>query len=269
MVPVVGHEAARAELESALPPVTLLIGPRSVGKTTLAHHLIFHHKCRWSMDYGKLTAALAREIVESAPIRRTALDIRVIDMDGSTEAAQNILLKVLEESPAHCRFILIASGQPLPTVVSRSQVYRVGLLTDAQVAQVLRENCGISSEHAANMAAARGRGQVAPAIAAAEDKEADRITSVVSAAVRAATQGNLGSSVMSLALRNWTDEHTVVLRRWAAEAASGRWVVFTQDFAPGVNRAAALGVLEALARFPAARTGPAVALSALRPPQLY
>jgi DNA polymerase III delta prime subunit len=265
---LVGHEAIRAELEQALSPVTLLLGPRSVGKTTLAHHLIVHYQCRWSFDYGKLTATMAREIVNSSPIRRTSLDIRVIDLDGSTEAAQNILLKVLEEPPAHCRFILIASALPLPTVVSRSQVHRVGLLTDEQVAQVLRENCGISSEHAAAMAAARSRGQVAPAIAAAEHRESDRIISVVSSAVRAAAQGHMGAISLSMALRNWTDEHTVVLRRWATEAASGRWVIFTPDFAPGIRPTAALRVLEALSRYPGTRTGPAAALSTLRP-KLY
>lgn len=261
---VVGHEAVRQELERHLPPVTLLIGPRSVGKTTLARHLITHHRCHWSMDYGSLTAALAREIVESAPTRRTSLDVRVIDLDGSTEATQNILLKVLEEPPAHCRFILIATSRPMPTITSRAQVHEVGLLTDAQVSQILRDNCGIS-EHAADMAAARGRGQVAPAMASAEDRESDRITSVVSSAAKAAMQGNAAGAALSMALRGWTEEHTVVLRRWAAEAASGRWVVFSPEFAPGVTSAVALRVLQALSRYPSARNGAAVALAELRP----
>jgi DNA polymerase III delta prime subunit len=260
---IVGHEEARAALERSLPPVTLLMGPRSTGKTTLARHLADLHAhggtyCR------RLSAAAAREIVEGAPVRPHGphLSVRIIDLDNSTEAAQNILLKVLEEPPSHCRFILIASRNPLATIISRSRTYRVGLLTDVQVAQVLSENCGISG-HAAAMAAARGRGQVAPAIAAAEDKESDRITSVVAAAVRAAMAG--GGTPLDMALRNWTGEHTVVLRRWATEAASGRWVIFTQDLAPGLSRARALRVLEALSRFPEARTGPAVAMAELRP----
>jgi len=268
-VTVIGHDSARAELERHLPPVALLLGPCSIGKTTLATHLIAHHRCHWSMYYGStLSAGLAREIVQSAPTRRSMLDIRIIDLDGSTEAAQNILLKVLEEPPPHCRFILVASREPLATITSRAQVYRLGLLTDEQVAQVLHKNAGIG-EHAAAMAAARGRGQVAPAVAAAEDSEADRVTSAVALAVRAATQGSLGSSALSQALRSWTEEHTVVLRRWATEAASGRWVIFTQDFAPGVAPASALRVLESLSKVGAARTGPAVALSALLPPPLY
>lgn len=265
----IGHEAVREELERNLPPVTLLIGPRSTGKTTLAHHLVRHHKCRWSMDYGQLTAGLAREVVESSPIRRSALDVRIIDLDNSTEAAQNILLKVLEEPPAHCRFILIASSPPLPTIISRSQVHRMGLLTDAQVARVLQEHCGVTSQHAAEMAAARARGQVAPAIASAEDKEADRVMSVVSAAIRAALQGDTGGAAMSLALRSWTEEHTVVLRRWATEAASGRWAVFTPGLAPGLPPAAALRVLEALSRYSGTRAGAAASLSELMPPRLY
>jgi DNA polymerase III delta prime subunit len=258
---IVGHEEARAALERSLPPVALFTGPRSTGKTTLAKYLAAHHEATmWG--YGRLTSSMAREIVDTAPIRRAPLEVFIIDLDSSTEASQNILLKVLEEPPPHCRFILIASREPLATVVSRSRAYRMGLLTDEQVAQVLRENCGIS-EHPAAMAAARGRGQVAPAIAAAEDKESDRVTSVVAAAVRAAMAG--GGPPLDMALRNWTDEHTVVLRRWATEAASGRWVIFTQDLAPGLSRACAMRVMEALSRYPEARTGPAVALSELRP----
>lgn len=257
---MIGHEDVRAILERELPPVTLLLGPKSTGKTTLARHLAAkHHPGRQPWYYDRLSAGLAREIVESAPVRYSWLDIRIIDLDNSTEASQNILLKVLEEPPPHCRFILVASRYPLATVVSRSRVFGTGLLTDEQVAQVLRQ-CG-ASEHEAEMAAARGRGQVAPALEAVADKEADRISSVVAAAVRAAAEG--GGTAIELALRNWTPEHTVVLTRWATEAASGRWVIYTEDFAPGVSRGRALSVLYILGRY-TGRTAPSVALNVLK-----
>jgi DNA polymerase III, delta subunit len=186
-----------------------------------------------------------------------SVEVRIIDLDSSTEAAQNTLLKVLEEPPPHCRFILIASRYPLPTIASRSRVYRMGLLSSEQVAQVLRE-CG-ATEHEAAMAAARGRGRVAPALDAIADKEADRVTSVVAAAIRAAAAGDL-----SAVLRNWTPEHTVVLAKWATEAASQRWVIFTWDFAPGVSRESALRLLYVLSTYQGTRTGAAVALDVLR-----
>jgi replication-associated recombination protein RarA len=257
---IVGHEAARAELERSLPPVTLLLGPKSVGKMTLANHLALHHKAAlWT--YRNLSAAVAREVVESAPVRRArAVEVSVIDLDGATDAAQNILLKVLEEPPGHCRFILVASRPPLPTIDSRARTYRLGLLTDDQVYLVLRQSG--ASEHEAAMAAARGRGQVAPALDAVADKESSRVSSVVSAAVRAAASG--GGPGLDMALRNWTPEHTVVLRRWATEAASGRWAIFTPEFGSGVAPARAMRLLEVMSEYPEARTGAAVALAALK-----
>jgi DNA polymerase III delta prime subunit len=262
---IVGHEAVRGELESSLPAVTLIIGPPSIGKATLARHLLqFSGPC-WSTDYGNLTAGLARQIVEGAPVRHKPTDIRIVDLDGSTEAAQNILLKVLEEPPPHCRFILLASSAPLVTIVSRSRTFQLGLLTDEQVAAVLMENCGVRSEHEARMAAARARGQVARALAVVGDSESQRVSSVVATAVRAASSSDLNS--LDLALRNWTPEHTVVLRRWAAEAVTGRWVLFSEDFAPGIPRARITRVLQALSDYPDARTGPAVALTALKDPR--
>jgi DNA polymerase III delta prime subunit len=259
---VVGHEQVRAELERELPPVTLLLGPESVGKTTLALHLADFHGLglAYHRYYDRLSAAIAREIVETAPIRRRSPDIRIIDLDNSTEAAQNILLKVLEEPPPHSRFILVASRVPLLTILSRARVYRLGLLTDSQVAEILRVNV-TSSDLEAEQAAARGRGQVAPAIAGVADRESSRITSVVAAALRAASEG--GGTAVDMALRNWTPEHTRVMEQWAVERANGRWVYFTADFAPRATRQGALSMLYVLGTYDA-RTAPAVALDALK-----
>jgi replication-associated recombination protein RarA len=259
---IIGHEAVLAELERDLPPVTLLIGPESVGKATIARYLAACHAppsgCAY---YEKLSAATAREIVENAPVLRAGLTVRVISLDTSTEAAQNILLKVLEEPPAHCRFILVASRVPLLTILSRSRTYRMGMLSSEQVAEVLMLN-GVSKAEAGK-AAARGRGQVAPAMLSV-DREASRITSVVAAAVRAASEGI--TVTVDMALRNWTPEHTRVLERWATEKANGRWVYFTPEFAPAATRHGALNILYVLTQYDA-RTAPAVALDALKEPR--
>lgn len=256
---IVGHETARLALESDLPPVTLLLGPKSIGKTTLARHLA-GQPGQNAIYYEHLSAGVARSIVQGAPIRYTKIDVRVIDLDNSTEAAQNILLKVLEEPPPHCRFILVASRAPLLTVLSRARVYRLGLLTDGQVAQVL-EQSGVAHGMEAQQAAVRARGQVAPALAAAGDREASRITAVVAAAIRTAVEG--GGSTLEMALRNWTPEHTAVLERWATERANGRWVYFTEELAPAATRQGAMRVLYTLSTYDA-RTAPAVALGELK-----
>jgi DNA polymerase III delta prime subunit len=259
---IVGHEAARLELEGSLPPVTLLLGPPGIGKTTLALHLVRHHGYRLTC-HESLSAEQARLVVASAPVRGW-VNAYVLSLARATEVAQNILLKVLEEPPSHCRFILLASAPPLTTVMSRSRVFRLGLLTDEQVAMVLMENCGVPSEHVARMAAARGRGRVALALEAVGDSESQRISSVVAVAVRAAASSDL--KALDLALRNWTPEHTVALRQWAAEAATGRWAVFSEDLALPIPRSRAVRVLQALSDYSGARTGPAVALTALKDP---
>lgn len=260
---IVGHEAVRGELEAALPSVTLFIGPRGIGKTTLALHLVRHHGYRL-IYHESLSAERARHIVQDAPVKGWT-NAYVIDLASATEASQNILLKVLEEPPGHCRFLLMSSAPPLTTIMSRSRTFQLGLLTDEQVAMVLMANCGVTSEHEARMAAARGRGRVTLALEAVGDSESQRVSSVVATAVRAAASSD--TKALDLALRNWTPEHTVVLRKWAAEAATGRWAIFTEDFALSIPRSRAVKVLQALADYPDARTGPAVALTALKDPR--
>jgi hypothetical protein len=256
-VRLVGHEALRAELERDLLPVTLLLGPSSVGKTELAQHAARHHRMT-SYGYDGPSAALAREIVGLVPRQRPqggSIAV-IIGLDGTTEAAQNILLKVLEDPPPHIRFLLTASRPPLPTVVSRAVVYRVSLLTDAQVAEVLEQHCGRSE---ALRCAPLGRGRVAPALEAARDSDGGRLRSVVAAALRAAQDGD--GAVLELALRFWTPAHAGVLRAWAEEAASARWVRFSAGFAPGVTSDQARRVLRALGRYEGARNASSVALS--------
>lgn len=256
---IIGHDYARRTLERELPPVTLLLGPESIGKTTLALHLAMKH-CQMPHYCSQLNADRARQIVSSAPLRGAGTVVRVIELDKSTESAQNILLKVLEEPPPHCRFILVSSSNPLPTIMSRARVFRLGLLTDEQVAKVL-ETKGLANAHEAEMAAVRGRGQVRAAQEAIADREASRITSVVATAVRAAASAN--GPALEMALRNWTPEHTRVLARWAMEKARGRWVYFTEDFAPETSQDGALRMLYVLSTYDA-RTGPAVALEILK-----
>lgn len=258
---IVGHESVREALELELPPVTLLLGPRSIGKTTLALHVAGRHS-KFVVRHERLTAGTARQVVDGAPARHKGLSIYVIDLDNSTEAGQNILLKVLEEPPAHCRFILVASRAPLATVASRARIWHMGLLSDSQVAEVLKQ-CSITGVEAL-VAAAKARGQAGVAIELASDRDAARISSVVSAAVRAASEGS--GTAVDLALRNWGPEHTKVLERWATEKANGRWVYFSPEFAPKATRRGALAMLYVLSTYDA-RTAPAVALDVLGEPK--
>lgn len=255
---IVGHETVVTALEHSLPPVTLLLGPGSVGKTTVAFHLARYHGC-FLVPVTALSAANAREvetIAQRVPMAGMT-NCFIINLDGATDTAQNILLKLLEEPPPKAKFILTASRSPLPTVSSRAEVHLMSRLTDGQVAEVLISACGASPEDAAR-AAQLGRGQVTPAMSALSDKDGARTRSVVAAALKAAQTGGI---TLELALRTWSPEHTEVLTRWAEEAAAERWVRFDPAFAPGVSVTQARSVLYTLCSYETARNAAAVALN--------
>ncbi len=223
------YAAVRTELEFALPSVTLLLGPPPV-RLSLARLLCKHHRLGPVFETEKLTAFSARGIVQVVPVLRGAAGAvaYIINLDGATEAAQNILLKVLEEPPFHAYFILLALHLPLPTVVSRSQVHQLS-------------------------------GQEAE-----EDRAQDQRPTwplawpLVAAAVRVAQKG----SGIEPVLRTWSPEHTRLLRQWAEEAASGRWSLFTLESVPGVTTDQARRVLQVLVMYHQSKNAAAVALMA-------
>jgi DNA polymerase III subunit delta' len=72
-------------------------------------------------------------------------------------SAANGILKILEEPPPHTFFILVsnAADRLLPTIISRTQIVTIPLLTDDQVIQYIRESkniTGAKSEKAAQLA---------------------------------------------------------------------------------------------------------------------
>lgn len=240
---IFGHSATVRELESRLPPVALLFGPESIGKRTLAEHLaIWHNAGPGILRIHSLTMDAARDVRAfsmRAPFR--GIKLVIISLDGAGEGAVNSLLKELEEPPFYMRYILIASNQVLLTVVSRSVVFRMGLLTDYQVRCVL-ESLGMSPDLAAS-AAPSGYGQVASALATSDAGPARTITL---GALRGVLSGNRTQLVT--ALSSWDDRSHTLLRTWAMEAASGRWRMFTPEEVPVKDYTFPRRLLGALAR---------------------
>ncbi len=74
---------------------------------------------------------------------------------GGNEAAGNSILKTLEEPPAYATFILTAesTGTLLPTIVSRCQVVRFGLLPTADIERELVQRFGVPVDKAGFLAA--------------------------------------------------------------------------------------------------------------------
>jgi hypothetical protein len=257
---LVGHDAVRRQLENQLPPVTLLFGPSSTGKRFLAQHTAAHHGIGAADTYTgwELTVASARAAAGLAALAPFGpYRAILLDLDESSDDAQHALLKQLEEPSPVVRYILVASRGPLATVTSRCRVYRCGYLTDAEVAMVLRQ-LGVPYAETGKYALL-GRGQVGPAYAAATAaKDGSRVRSRVSTAIKAAMSG--GSATFAAAVMGWDDEHTMLLRVWAHEAATGRWAFFDPSYAPGASAAQARRALEYMCRYPGTSLSGVVAL---------
>jgi DNA polymerase III, delta subunit len=208
-----------------LPLVLLLLAP-DVQDAWLLGLDIFRNQGGVGYGVTSLTVHEAHYIVQDSSIRPLGgQKTYLIKLDGATEQAQNMLLKVLEEPPPAIRFILAASKLPLPTIVSRSQVHRLGMAD--------RQANGPTPE---------------------EQKQ----RSVVASVLRAAQSHQPG--LLSSTMRSWEPQHTRQLATWAVEAASGRWCQYDASFAPEVSKEQARKLLGYLQRYAGARTSAAVAL---------
>jgi len=194
---------SRALARETLPPSLLLAGPAGVGKRRVAMAIASAVNCLQPRSTGELerdacgTCAACRRIErgahpdviviepgESGSIKidqvRDVVDragyrpfegrrrVVVIDeADALVEAAQNALLKTLEEPPSASIFLLVSSVPDalLSTVRSRCPRLRFGALSPSEVAAALMRDHGFS-EPEARAAAADADGSVGRALAA-------------------------------------------------------------------------------------------------------
>lgn len=222
----VGHREAVMALRRRLPPVTLLTGPSSVGKWTLAHHLADYHRVaavdRVSYPNG-LNAEAARAAVTFVTTGAFgAVKLVMARLDATNDTALNIMLKTLEEPPATARFIFTASRPVLPTIVSRAQQYRLGLLGLDELRTILTAH-GMSPA-VAGRAAPLGRGQVRAAMNAVSSTEGSK--AVVLGVVRALATGD--TEQYDRAFRGFDDDARDLFHVWLRETATGQWAYFTE-----------------------------------------
>lgn len=217
-------EDARRLLAAHLPQAALLLGP---GAWELGVEVGQVYGLQEGIDF--LDSATARRLCDEAQfIPPHPPLVYLVRLNGSSQAAQNMLLKLLEEPPPWTRFILTATREPLKTIMSRCQVLRIG-----------------------------------PAGQRAEGDQ--RVRGQVATAVRAARNGS--QQLLAQALRGWGPEHGQVLQDWAYEAAADRWQRFDAGFASGVTPGEAVRLLELLAKYAGAKLGPLVALAEVFSPQ--
>lgn len=227
---IVGHARVVHLMEQTLPAVTLLFGPVSVGKRTIAEHVGRRYGVIQAeqIRIEHITSEIVRELINHSNFQsRGPFKLVIARLDGASENALNSMLKLLEEPPASTRFILLASRPTLPTIMSRSVILRCGLLTDAQVAAVLQLT-GMSADHASRLAEC-GRGSVRDALAS---EQQGAVKSLMLAALKAVALKD--AELLARTMTRWTDESHAMLIQWAFECASGRWVVFTETESYGL-----------------------------------
>jgi DNA polymerase-3 subunit delta' len=168
-------EPVRAALRNAvrtrqLPPAYLFVGPAGVGKRATALALAQMLNCRGGSAEACDRCPSCRRIAHGMhpdvhviepqgqairidQIRQLHAQLMLQAYEGGTKVAvlddaerltgeaANALLKVLEEPPARTLFVLISQtlGGVPATVVSRAQVLRFGLLSPAQIVELLRQ----------------------------------------------------------------------------------------------------------------------------------
>jgi hypothetical protein len=222
---VIGHADIVARVEAEKPPVSLFLGPSSVGKWTVAEYL----RGVWRVDEGDtlridhLNTATARMVVHfasHAPSRDRRLAI--IQLTDAGAHALHILLKTLEEGLGSTDFILIAEESPLATIASRASVYRFGFLTEPEVAEVLTGR-NFQPEDAAQYASMSG-GQVSRALSVVNNRD---VKQGVMQAVKAFRE--MDPIALESASKEWTDEHSTLLAQWCRESLTGRTRIFSTE----------------------------------------
>jgi DNA polymerase-3 subunit delta' len=194
---------SRAIARDTLPPALLLAGPSGVGKRRAAVAIAEALNCLTPQetaeftreacgecaacrriqrgvhpdviviepgDMGSIKIEQVRDVIDRAEYRPFEGRRRVViidEADALVDAAQNALLKTLEEPPSASIFVLVSSipDALLPTVRSRCSRLRFAALSPAEVTEVLRRDHGYA-EQDARAAAIDAEGSVSRALEA-------------------------------------------------------------------------------------------------------
>jgi DNA polymerase-3 subunit gamma/tau len=154
---VIGNESTIESLKSILSRDKgevrsfLITGPSGCGKTTLARIMAWSLDCS-DRDFQEYNSAnvrgidTIREIANASIYKPLHGKIKVYLLDEihkATNDAQNALLKLLEDTPTHVRFILCTTDPEklLPTIKSRCATFHVSPLQRSKMMKLLKWVC--------------------------------------------------------------------------------------------------------------------------------
>lgn len=249
---MIGHDTARAYLERELPSATLLHGPPSIGKWTLARHLAEHHQVasidRWEVPHGLTidTVRLVTAYAARAPHGRFRLI--VARLDSSSRPALNALLKTLEEPPPRVKFLLTSAGHTLPTVASRCTVFELGGLSTGELETLYRDQGYPVNK--AQRAARYARGSVHRGYGM---ESADNHRNQVISLAKSLATGD--RDLFTAVFAAWEIPSTDMLTTFFTECLTHRWITFTEADTFGLHhdRPRLWRMVSAITRLPAAR----------------
>lgn len=239
---VIGHSVVVSELEVDLPRVSLFLGPKSVGKTTVAQHLKGFYGVSGS-DYLHVEHLDAESVQRVVGFARTHPSrdkkLIVLQMDGSSRITQDALLLTLEETPPDVHFILVSSESLVPTLSSRAKVFHFPFLQEEEVEEVLREVLS-GAANVSRLAKASG-GQIFRAFTASKlsEKRSEVLRALHAFYARDAT-------ILEKIAPSWTADHTSLLEIWCQELITGRWRLFEPAEAGLSDRKLAIRLLIAI-----------------------
>jgi DNA polymerase III delta subunit-like protein len=229
---VIGHTTARAYLERELPSASLLFGPPSIGKWTMALHLADHHRVhtldRWLVEHGMTidTVRLITHFAARSP--QGAFKLIIARIDDASRPAINAILKTLEEPPPRVRFLLTASSRPAATVLSRCMPFELGALSQQELLDVYAEQ-GYPLPRA-RKAAAYARGSVKQGYGF---ENADAHRAHVLAMIKTVLTGDRDGFANAFA--TWDTHHSELLNTLLTECLTRRWTTFAEPETGGLH----------------------------------
>lgn len=152
---IIGNDATIRAIRALLrqkdqPHAILLKGPYGCGKTTIARILAKEFKCDEINihEYNTVNTGIdtVREISDSANLSGIGGGNKVYILDEAhelTKKSQEDMLKILEDCPRHCLFILCTtSPQNLGKGIrNRCTEYEFGLLSSKEIVELLKRIC--------------------------------------------------------------------------------------------------------------------------------